>query len=65
LTPYLRLLGWTERTAALYRSLLFWITHDPIPDRPNRIEPRVIKRRKKEYGFLNKPRDEMRRELLR
>jgi hypothetical protein len=34
------------------------------PHRPGRIEPRCIKRRKKEYDLLNKPRAVL-RELLR
>jgi Transposase DDE domain len=34
------------------------------PERPNRIEPRAIKRRPKEYDRLNKPRKELRKRLL-
>lgn len=33
------------------------------PDRPNRIEPRAVKRRPKEYDRLNKPREELRKSL--
>ena len=33
------------------------------PQRPGRVEPRVNKRRHKEYDRLNKPRDEMRKTL--
>ena len=54
----------TDPAEALYRALLFWIAHDPVPDRPNRIEPRAVKRRPKEYDLLNKPRSVMRRELM-
>lgn len=32
------------------------IAHDVLPNRPDRIEPRVLKRRPKQYDFLNKPR---------
>jgi hypothetical protein len=35
-----------------------------LPHRPNRIEPRAVKRRLKEYALLNRPRGEMRRVLL-
>ena len=36
--------------------LLFWIATDPVPDRPNRVEPRRRKRRPKEFSLLTKPR---------
>ena len=35
------------------------------PLRPNRLEPRVIKRRMKEYDLMKKPRSELRNQLLR
>jgi len=35
------------------------------PSRPNRLEPRVIKRRPKPYDLMNKPRPKMRKSLLR
>jgi hypothetical protein len=34
------------------------------PHRPNRLEPRVRKRRTKEYPLMNKPRQQWRKELL-
>lgn len=34
------------------------------PKRPDRAEPRVRKRRPKEYSLMNKPRDELRKELV-
>lgn len=33
------------------------------PERPDRVEPRVIKRRKKQYPYMTKPRDELRKRL--
>ena len=36
-----------------------------VPDRPGRSEPRAVKRRPKEYDRLNRPRDVLRKELLR
>lgn len=33
------------------------------PERPNRVEPRVIKRRKKQYPYMTKPRAELRKRL--
>jgi Transposase DDE domain len=35
------------------------------PSRPNRLEPRVLKRRKKEYTLMKKPRTTLRKALLR
>lgn len=35
------------------------------PWRPGRIEPRVIKRRMKEYPLMKRPRDELRQDLIR
>lgn len=35
------------------------------PARPNRIEPRVLKRRKKEYNLMKKPRAKLRKALSR
>jgi hypothetical protein len=35
------------------------------PKRPGRIEPRAVKRRPKQYALLNKPRQELRKELIK
>ena len=34
------------------------------PDRPDRVEPRVVKRRPKEYNRMTRSRAELRRRLL-
>jgi len=65
MAPYLWLFEGSDKARRLYELLLNWIAHDPNPDRPNRIEPRAIKRRPKEYDRLNKPRHQMRKALLR
>jgi hypothetical protein len=54
---------------------LRWLRDTPIgglltrlvvnPERPDRIEPRVLKRRLKEYNLMNRPRAELRKELAR
>jgi hypothetical protein len=64
LLPYLWLYQGTAEARRLYALLLEWIAHDPLPHRPNRIEPRAVKRRPKEYALLNKPRAEMRKVLV-
>jgi hypothetical protein len=63
LSPYLWLLEGTRRADRLLNLLLRWIAHDTVPYRPNRIEPRALKRRQKNYDKLNRPRREMRRHL--
>lgn len=43
----------------LVDQMLLSIAQDPVPDRPDRSEPRVKKRRPKNYRLLTKPRSEM------
>ena len=64
LEPYLDIYETTDRAARLYALLLRWIAHDLLPYRPNRIEPRAVKRRPKEYPLLNRPRSQMRKALV-
>ena len=56
-----------------FASALHWLRHVQIgqvmprlgvvPHRPNRMEPRVIKRRPKEYDIMTRPRAELREKL--
>jgi hypothetical protein len=48
----------------LYQQLLDAIVVHRVADRPDRYEPRLRKRRPKHYGFLRKPRREVKRDLL-
>jgi hypothetical protein len=41
----------------LWQDLLVNLVRDAVPWRPNRREPRAVKRRPKEYPLLNQPRD--------
>lgn len=43
-----------------YEDLLLALAADPVPLRPNRSEPRAVKRRPKSYQLLTKPRRAMR-----
>lgn len=45
-----------RKAAALVRTLLLVLAKDLVPYRPNRREPRAVKRRPKPYALLNKPR---------
>lgn len=62
--PYLELYIDSPRRRRLVELLLGWIAHDAVPDRPGRVEPRAVKRRPKQYDLLNKPRPQMRKELV-
>jgi hypothetical protein len=44
----------------LIMELLEGIARDPVPHRPDRREPRAVKRRPKAFPLLNKPRAEFR-----
>ena len=44
------------RRRALVDHLIAILARDPIPNRPNRVEPRARKRRPKNYQLLSKPR---------
>lgn len=44
------------RRRALVDHLLAILARDPLPHRPNRVEPRARKRRPKNYQLLSKPR---------
>jgi len=63
--PYLCLFAGTPKVDEWYRRLLSWIARDRVPDRPHRVEPRALKRRPKPYDLLTRPRNEMRKALLR
>jgi hypothetical protein len=45
--------------SAIVDEMLLAIARDPNPHRPGRSEPRAVKRRKKNYHLLTKPRRQM------
>jgi len=47
-----------------YRRLIRDIARALNPERPFRIEPRAIKKRRKQYDFLNRPRAVLRAKLI-
>lgn len=51
----------TQLTVAMFETL----AGDLLPDRPNRIEPRCCKRRRKAYPVMVKPRAELKARILR
>lgn len=59
--PHLTIVSTTPNLYhSLFRSMLQTIANDLVPLRPNRAEPRALKRRPKPYHLLNKPRNVMR-----
>lgn len=62
--PFLTRCTTAAQRRALADRLLELIAADLLPDRPNRIEPRCVKRRPKNYRRLTRPRCEARRALL-
>jgi hypothetical protein len=50
---------------SLYHDLLDAIATHRVGDRPDRYEPRVKKRRRNHYGWLTKPRAEMKRKMAK
>ncbi|MEI6862726.1 MAG: hypothetical protein WCL04_10820 [Verrucomicrobiota bacterium] len=48
-----------SRAAERFAALLLALAADPVPDRPNRVEPRAVKRRPKCYQLLTRPRHQM------
>jgi Transposase DDE domain len=49
----------------IYQHLLDAIASHRVADRPDRVEPRLRKRRPKHYAYLRKPRQQAKRELLK
>lgn len=48
----------------LHTRMLETIAKDPLPERPERIEARVRKRRPKNYPLMTRPRAQLRQEIL-
>ena len=57
--------GDAECRSGLYQQVLDAIATHRVADRPDRVEPRLRKRRPKHYGFLRKPRSETKRDILK
>jgi hypothetical protein len=61
----LRATGGTAARLRLYRDLLAAVAAHRVADRPDRYEPRVKKRRRNHYGWLTRPRAEMKRRMAK
>ena len=54
----------TQQRKALLNEFLTLVAAQEVPYRPDRVEPRVKKRRPKKYNLMNKPRTELRAALI-
>jgi hypothetical protein len=54
-----------QRRQELYQQLLDAIAKQRVADRPDRFEPRMTKRRPKNYNRLTKPRKEIKRDMIK
>ncbi len=57
------ILYWLEQDDGDYELLLALVNAETIPHRPGRVEPRVRKRRPKNYSLMTKPRHELKKIL--
>jgi hypothetical protein len=62
---FLPLLGSATSVKAICDALVHCIAAHVVGNRPDRYEPRVKKRRPKEYDLMNKPRDEYKRQMAK
>ena len=63
--PHLRTARTLEEAERLWEELVAAVGYHRVGDRPDRIEPRAVKRRPKNYPKLSVPRAEARRRLKR
>ena len=49
----------------VYHHLLDAVATHRVADRPDRFEPRVKKRRRNHYGWLTRPRAELKRKMAK
>ena len=62
LSPYLAIADQFDYSR-LYEQLIHWVADEKVPDRPDRIEPRVLKRRPKPYPLMTQPRSQLKAKL--
>jgi len=63
--PEIKHLHNAELRMHFYQALLDAVATHRVADRPDRVEPRLLKRRRKRDMYLSKPRQEMKREMLK
>jgi hypothetical protein len=58
-------IGSDDNVRRLYAALIWMVGTHHVGDRPDRIEPRMVKRRPKPYKLLQEPRNDARKRLRR
>jgi len=53
-----------ETRQRIHKELMYSISKERLSNRPERLEPRLKKRRPKSYGWLKKPRKQMQEEMV-
>jgi hypothetical protein len=61
--PYLRAAGSAAERARLWEEMLRAVRRHRVGDRPDRVEPRMTKRRPKNFPYLTEPRPQARARL--
>jgi len=61
---FIPMLAMSEDPNTIYAKMLSAIAQEKLPDRPFRIEPRVVKRRPKAFPSMKRPRQELRQQLV-
>ena len=59
------LLAAPDRIERLYAAMIWMVSCHYVGNRPDRLEPRLVKRRPKQYKYLKEPRAIARRRLLK
>jgi hypothetical protein len=63
ISPYLAVADQFDYSR-LYEELIHLVADEKVPDRPGRIEPRVIKRRPKPFPLMTQPRSQLKAKLV-
>ncbi len=65
--PLIAIQGQRDRTRLqyLYQQMLHAVATHRVADRPDRVEPRLRKRRPKKYDSMLEPRDVIKRKMLK
>jgi hypothetical protein len=61
---FMPILSISEARNVIYAKMLSLIAQEKLPDRPFRVEPRMVKRRPKAFPYLRCPRQEIRQKLV-
>jgi hypothetical protein len=61
--PLLKVAGTEAEALRLWVTMIWALGQHEVGDRPDRVEPRKVKRRPKQYGRLTEPRADAKRRL--